>query len=309
MSADPGAAGGGVSVNRLAALLLVMLTAIGLALALAAWFSFSDDAPSDQAATGTTTDVSTKLRSGVTTFRLHPRRGAAHTPLVLDAEGAGCRPGVGVLSVYRLGTAVDVEPAEQGGELVLRRRFDIGRDGRWGTQPLLVDQPTGKYRVVAACPRTASAGSLVSSSVQPDTIDAVEILELTGPASLTEFSVSPSSPPAGTAVDVVLEGSSSCPEGIAGNVFRPSDPAAAARSFVAIPDSAGSWRKTLSFSATEATGSYSVEARCTGRFALVTQQLRFVDPAQRHRPVSWSGSRRAAALPATPLPGRPTFTG
>lgn len=296
------------SLWRRVSLVLIAVAAIVVLAWLLSQAIGGDDDTQSTASTETTggdATATTVVTQHDPAFRIQPQRARAGSPLVLDARGEGCVGGSGVLSVIDVGSVDSVSPT---GRLVLRRRFDVAGDGTWSTAPLLVNQPEGKYRVTAACERRPTVDGFVPAADRRDLFEASELLELTGPANLRAFDISPRAPTPGAATQVRLSGAGDCRSGrVVGSVFPLRDQPVAPKPFTAAADAAGNWAASIAFAAAEATGSYSVEATCVEQFSFATEHIRFVDGG-RFQLASLVG-KGTKATPARPVRGRPTFTG
>lgn len=249
--------------------------------------------------------------AGEPTLRIHPQRARVGSPLELATQGTGCGGRTATLSIMALGRASDTVGFDR---LVVRRRVDVERDGTWATTPLLVGQPPGSYRVTAACERRAMLEGAEPPEGRRDVFVAGEALELTGPAVLYDLDVAPPEAPPGQAVAVRLSGRDQCPPGarVTGSVFPAAGAPGAARTFEAVVDAAARWTATVAIAARDAAGAYGVEARCSAGFAFATESLRFPvpddDPVTPIEPVG-PDSGHGVPGPATPIPGRPSYTG
>ncbi len=253
---------------------------------------------------GVTTETAVPAQSDPA-FRIQPQRARAGSPLQLDARGEGCVGGSGVLTVTDVGSVDSVSAA---GRLVLRRRFDVAADGTWSTTPLLVNQPEGRYRVTAACERRPTVDGFVPAAERRDLFEASELLELTGPANLRAFDVSPRSPAPGQATQVRLAGAGDCRSGqVRGTVFPLRGQAVAPKLFTATADAAGNWAASVAFSSGDAVGTYSVEATCVDQFSFATEHIRFVDGGRFE--LRTVAGKRSTATPARPVRGTPSYTG
>jgi hypothetical protein len=248
-------------------------------------------------------------------MQLYPQRAQAGSPLELLVRGDGCAGGSGVVSITRLGSARDTTDVDR---LVVRRRIDIAADGSWATRPLLVGQPPGSYRVTAGCERRAAADDIEPLTDRRDLFTATEMLELTGPAVVDDFAVTPPFAPPGEGITVQVSGSQRCPPSAPGapstvsGMFVPNAGATGPeRSFTATVDQNGNWRTTVTLAPADAEGSYSVTATCSAGFAFATQSLRFLDTSKLVVPpiFPWSGPPPGQPSAPTPVPGRPTYTG
>jgi hypothetical protein len=111
---------------------------------------------------------------------------------------------------------------------------------------------------------------------------------------------------------------------VEGTVFPTPGAPGPPRPFEAVVDANGRWSASVTIPARDAAGSYGVEARCTAGspggdcpdlarcFAYATKSLRFPSPEDSSEipavPVG-PGSGTGVPTPATPIPGRPTYTG
>jgi hypothetical protein len=221
-----------------------------------------------------------------------------------------------VLSITQLGAARDTGNIDR---LVVRRRIDVASDGSWSTQPLLVSQPPGTYRVDASCERRAVADQIGMDVERRDLFTASEVLELTAPAAVDTFDVTPPFAPPGTALTVLISGARRCPpttagvpSTVSGTVVPNAGATGATRAFSATVDAQGTWHAQVSFSASEAQGSYSVSATCSAGFAFGDQTIRFMDTSGIVVPpvFPWTATPPTGqGSPATPVPGTPTYTG
>ena len=225
--------------------------------------------------------------------------------------GTGCGGRNALLSIVALGTASDTTGYDR---LVVRRRIDVNQDGTWSSTPLLVGQPVGTYRVTAACDRRAVLDGAEPPGEQRQVFVASDVLELTGPAVLYDLDVAPAVAPPGQAVTVRLSGQGQCPPGarVSGTVFPTLGAPGAARAFESVVDANGRWSASVSISASEAAGSYGVEARCSAGFAYATGSVQFPVPDESSDvPAVPVGPDTGTGVPgpATPVPGQPTYTG
>ena len=102
------------------------------------------------------------------------------------------------------------------------------------------------------------------------------------------------------------------PSTVSGTVIPNAGATGATRSFSATVDGQGNWRAQVTFSASEAQGSYSVSATCSAGFAFGDQTIRFMDTSEIVVPpvFPWTATPPAGpGSPATPVPGQPTYTG
>ena len=275
----------------------------------------SSDAHVTARPTTTTISRATIQRNGPA-MQLFPQRARAGPPLELLVRGDGCAGGSGVVSITQLGAARDTGNIDR---LVVRRRIDVAADGTWSTQPLLVGQPPGTYRVDASCERRAVADQIGTDIDRRDLFTATEVLELTAPAVVDSFDVTPPFAPPGTALTVLISGSGRCPASsaagpgsVSGMVIPNAGATGGPRSFSAIVDAHGNWHAQVTFDASEAVGSYSVSATCSAGFAFGDQTIRFMDTSEIVVPpiFPWTATPPSGTgSPATPIPGWPTYTG
>ena len=265
--------------------------------------------------TTTTTSRATIQRNGPA-MQILPQRARAGPPLELLVRGDGCAGGSGVLSITQLGAARDTGNIDR---LVVRRRIDVAANGTWSTQPLLVGQPAGTYRVDASCERRAVTDQIGIDVDRRDLFTATEVLELTAPAAVDSFDVTPPFAPPGVALTVLISGSGRCPASsaagpgsVSGMVIPNAGATGGPRSFSAVVDGQGNWHAQVAFDASEAVGSYSVSATCSAGFAFGDQTIRFMDTSEIVVPpiFPWTATPPSGTgSPATPIPGWPTYTG
>jgi hypothetical protein len=265
----------------------------------------------------TTTTISDDLwsRNGPA-MQLFPQRAQAGAPLSLLLRGDGCAGGSGVVSISRVGAARDTQDLDR---LIVRRRIDVAANGTWSTRPLLVGQPPGTYRVSASCERRAIADAIEPVSGRRDLFTATEVLELTAPAVVENFDVTPPFAEPGAALTVLVSGFQGCPPTTGGNPstvsgsFIPNAGATGGiKPFAATVDAQGNWQTSVAFSAAEAQGSYSVAATCSVGFAFGERSLRFLDTSDIVVPpiFPWTGPVPPQQPNApTPIPATPNYTG
>jgi hypothetical protein len=322
---EQGAGGGGT----FAALLIV---AVLLAALLAAFAGVRilgpDDSGDDTEAQATRTNVEhvpsepeDELRSAPG-FRIHPQRAEAGPPLELQVTGEGCPGSSGTLSITEIGTATEVGGPDR---LVVRRRFDVDGTRHFRVTPLLVDQPPGSYRVVAACERTATAQP-IDDVGRRDVFTMSEVLELTGHPGAREFQVVPSTARPGLATRLALSGGSCVGPAARAQVsiFAPNTGTPPAPATLELPATSGAWQGAYDISADAANGTYTVHARCSNadgvQFDYVTRHVRFADPdttpklpslADIFAPPAKTTPPAKATPPASSraVEGQPTFTG
>lgn len=210
-------------------------------------------------------------------FRIYPQRAEAGPPLQLEVTGRGCPGSSGALTITEIGTASEAGGADR---LVVRRRFAVDSNRAFVVTPLLVGQPPGSYRVVAACERQPTAEA-PDAAARRDLYTMTEVLELTGGKGAREFRALPPSAAPNLTTQIALSGSGCGGSGAqaAVRVFPPNvgnDPVPTEQKFKA---TGGSWQGTYTVAAPEATGTYVIEARCVDdegtAFAYITRTVRF----------------------------------
>jgi len=265
--------------------------------------------------TTTTTSDDVAKRNGPG-MQLYPQRAQAGAPLQLLVRGDGCAGGNGVVSIAQLGAARDTRDIDR---LVVRRQIDVEPDGSWVTRPLLVGQPPGSYRVSASCQQRAAADNVTPVEDRRNLFTATEVLELTAPAVVDSFDVTPPFAPPNAPLTVLISGSGRCPASsaagpgsVSGMVIPNAGATGGPRSYSAVVDAQGNWRAQVTFDASEAVGSYSVSATCSAGFAFGDQTIRFMDTSGIVVPpiFPWTATPPTGpGSPATPIPGWPTYTG
>lgn len=276
----------------------------------------SPDDPQVTARPTTTTTSPDSIERNGPAMQLYPQRARAGPPLELMVRGNGCAGGTGVLSITQLGAARDTGNVDR---LVVRRRIDVAADGTWSTQPLLVGQPPGTYRVDASCPRRAVTDQVGVDVDRRDLFTATEVLELTAPATVDSFDVTPPFATPGVALTVVISGSRGCPpstsagtSSVSGVVIPNAGATGAPQPFSATVDGQGHWQAQVTFDASEATGSYSVSATCSAGFAFGDQLIRFMDTSDIVVPPIFPWTTTPPPGPGgapAPIPGQPSYTG